>query len=70
MTHKELIDRLEALGREWPKRGAVCAEAAARLRALSTLDDRQRGAMAYELTKRLVIDMPTARAVVESALKP
>jgi hypothetical protein len=33
-----------------------------------TLSDEQRGAIAYQLTKRLVIDMPTARAIIDSAV--
>ncbi len=32
--------------------------------------DARRGEIAYQLTKRLVIDMPTARAAVDSALGP
>ena len=34
-----------------------------------SLSDQQRGAIAYQLTRRLVIDMPTARAAVDAALK-
>ena len=37
---------------------------------LVLMNEQQRGAIAYELTKRLVIDMPTARAAVDAALKP
>jgi len=35
----------------------------------SLVTEQQRGAIAYELTRRLVIDMPTARAAVDAALK-
>lgn len=52
---------------------AVCAEVAAIVGTPSKegagLTDQQRGSIAYQLTKRLVIDMPTARAVVDAALK-
>ena len=37
---------------------------------LVLMNEQQRGAIAYELTKRLVIDMPTARAAIDAALKP
>ena len=37
---------------------------------LVLMNEQQRGAIAYELTKRLVIDMPTARAAVDAAMKP
>jgi hypothetical protein len=37
---------------------------------LVLMNEQQRGDIAYELTKRLVIDMPTARAAVDAALKP
>lgn len=32
------------------------------------LTEKDRGEIAYQLTKRLVIDMPTARAAVDAAL--
>ena len=40
---------------------------AAPVTAPATLTEHGRGAIAYELTKRLVIDMPTARAAVDAA---
>ena len=33
------------------------------------MTNEQRGALAYELTKRIIIDMPTARAAIDESLK-
>lgn len=44
----------------------VVRESLARTEQVVT--DKQRGEIAYALTKRLVIDMPTARAAVDEAL--
>ena len=41
---------------------------AARSARVNPLTDAQRGEIAYQLTKRLVIDMPTARAAVDAAI--
>ena len=36
---------------------------------VNAIEEKLCGAIAYELTKRMVIDMPTARAAVDAAIK-
>lgn len=52
------------LVKDWDSR-ATAAIAQGRGRVLT---DQECGAIAYELAKRLVIDMPTARSVVDAAI--
>ena len=59
MTDEEIHDCFQQRSKDKTQERRLIANA---------IEEKLRGAIAYELTKRMVIDMPTARAVVDAAL--